>query len=171
MSINKLTVAVVLALVLGESGDLVRAERSSPPAQGRNQGKSSPAKPGMQSDAQRASSRREWWSNDASKKELGLTADQAKTLDQIFTSTKDELAGYYEAMRREVKEAERLINESKVERWVVARQIDKSETARSSFNKLRLMTLYRMHQVLTPEQRVKLQAMLERDRRDPRKHP
>ena len=69
---------------------------------------------------------------------------------------------------REQKELDRLIDESKAEQWVVLRQIEKVETQRSSYNKLWIMTLYRMHRQLTPDQRVKLQALLERVRRDAR---
>ena len=56
-----------------------------------------------------------------------------------------------------------------MEQWVVLRQIEKTEAQRSNFNKLRMMTLYRMHRVLTPEQRTKLQEILDRQRRDGRK--
>ncbi len=174
MSINKLTAGLALVLLLANAGSIV-AQRSTPPSQGGGQAakpSTTAAKPGATpSGPQRPPERKRWWSDEASKKELGLTADQAKTLDQIFTSTKDELAGYAEAMQREGKELDRLIDESKAEQWMVLRQIEKAEAARSNFSKLRLMTLYRMHRVLTPEQRVKLQAIQERDHKDPRKRP
>lgn len=157
MTIKKLALGMVLALLAGTaSGSVLAQAKPAAPA---------PTAP------QRPPDRKPWWSDEASKKELGLTAEQAKTLDQIFTSTKDELAGYDEAMKRESKELERLINESKVEQWVVLRQIEKVEAQRSNFNKLRIMTLYRMHRVLTPEQRVTLQKIRDRDHKDPRKRP
>lgn len=156
MTMKRLALGVTLAVLAGAASDAVLAQRPAA---------------AQQATPQRPTERKPWWSDEASKKELGLTADQAKTLDQIFTSTKDELAGYDEAMRREGKELERLINESKVEQWVVLRQIEKVETQRSNYNKLRLMTLYRMHRVLTPDQRVTLQKIRDRDRKDPRKRP
>ncbi len=165
MSINKLTLGVALALLIGNAGSFIAAQKPAPP-QGTGKA-STPAKPGEAPPPQP----KPWWSDDATKKELGLSAAQAKALDQIFASTKDEIASYYEALQRENKELGRMISESKAERWVVGRQIDKVETQRSNWNKLRLMTLYRMHQELTPEQRVKLQAIRDRDRKDPRKHP
>jgi Spy/CpxP family protein refolding chaperone len=126
-------------------------------------------KPGPGGPASGQPDRKPWWGDEKTKKELGLTADQAKTIDQIYTSTKDELTGYWDAFQRENKELDRLISESKVEQWVVLRQIEKTEAQRSNFNKLRMMTLYRMHRVLTPEQRTKLQEILDRQRRDGRK--
>ena len=171
MPMKQLTVGVALALLVGTVGSSVAAQRPAPAGHGAAQtskpaAQTAPAKPGTPPGPPQ---RKQWWSEDASKKELGLTAEQAKTLDQIFTSTKDELGGYWDALQRENKELDRLIDESKVERWVVGRQIDKVETQRSNFNTLRIMTLYRMHQVLTPEQRVKLNQMQDRDRKDPRK--
>jgi Spy/CpxP family protein refolding chaperone len=176
MSIKRLSCGVALAaLLVGAFGNSALAQRMTASPQGSSQGPkpaATQAKPGPPPQGpQRPPDRKPWWSDDTIKKELGLSADQSKTLEQIFTSTKDELAGYSEVLIRESQELDRLINESKVERWVVARQIDKEETARSNFNKLRLMTNYRMHQVLTPEQRTKLQQIRDRDHKDPRKHP
>lgn len=105
-----------------------------------------------------------WWADEKSKKELGLTPDQVKQIDDIYNSAKDELSADREAYDRERKELDKMIAESKLERWVVQRQIDKMETARSTMNKLWFMTLYRMHQQLTPDQRLKLQQMADRDR-------
>lgn len=105
-----------------------------------------------------------WWDDDKTRKELGITSVQTKQIDDVYNSAKDELAADWDVYQRERRELDRLILESKVERWVVARQIDKTETLRSNYNKLWLMTLYRMHQALTPEQRVKLQQINERNR-------
>jgi Spy/CpxP family protein refolding chaperone len=170
MTIKRLALVMTLAFLAGSAGRTVLAQRYAPAAQGSpSPAKPSQAKPGTSQSTM--PERKPWWIDEASKKELSLSPEQSKTLDEIFTSTKDELAGYNEAFQRENKELERIINESKVERWVVARQIDKVETQRSNLNKLRFMTLYRMHQVLTPDQRVTLQKMRDRDRKDPRKRP
>lgn len=172
MNIKRLTIGVALALGLGTTGDVVLAQRQTPSVQG-----AASAKPAGQTGQPQPNRppqgqpRKPWWTDETTKKELALTAEQAKTLDQIFTSTKDELSGYWEAYQRENKELDRLIDESKVEQWVVLRQIEKTEAQRSNFNKLRVMTLYRMHRVLTPDQRTKLQQIRDRDHRDPRKRP
>jgi len=106
-----------------------------------------------------------WWADDKSKKELGLTADQTKAIDDIYTSTKDELATYRDSMERERKELDKLIAESKLEQWQILRQIDRMETARSNHNKTWFMMLYRMNRQLSVDQRLKLQMMLDRERR------
>lgn len=175
MSIKRLTVGVALVLLAGTASGAAMvgalphgqnpAETQKPaPAPG------TAAKPSV-AGPQRPPDRKPWWLDEAIKKELGLTADQAKTIDQIYVAAKNELTGYADARDRENKELERLIDESKVEQWVILRQIDKVETQRKNFNTLRTMTLYRMHRALTPEQRVKLGKIQDRDHRDPRKHP
>lgn len=168
MSIKTLTAGTLaLAAVIGTAPlTAFHTPMTLPPAS--PQGTPPKADGGQTGRGERGNSRKPWWIDEASKKELGLTDDQVKTIGQIYTSAKDELGGYREAMMREQKELDRLIDESKAEQWVVLRQIEKVETQRSSYNKLWIMTLYRMHRQLTPDQRIKLQALLERTRRDGR---
>lgn len=171
MSIKTLSAGVaVLVTLLGAASDAVLAQRPTPV----NQGSATPqgAVP-KGATTQRGPDRKPWWTDETSKKELGLTADQVKKINDIWMAAKDELGSYVDARDRECKELERMVDESKAERWMVGRQIDKCETQRSNLNKLRTMTLYQMHQALTPDQRVKLQAieLAARNRRDPRKHP
>lgn len=45
---------------------------------------------------------------------------------------------------------------------VVVQQVDRVENKRAELNKLRVVMLYRMHRVLTPEQNVRLQAYMDR---------
>ena len=169
MRIKTLTVGTLALATFVGIAPLTAFQR---PASGAPQAAQKPAQKddGQTGRGDRGNARKPWywWTDDASKKELGLTEEQAKTIGQIYMSSKDELAGYREGMMREQKELDRLIDESKAEQWVVLRQIEKVETQRSSYNKLWIMTLYRMHRQLTPDQRVKLQALLERVRRDAR---
>lgn len=175
MCIKRLTVslavllAVLLAVGSASGSAMIERELGQNQAQAPKPATGAPAKPGTPATLPQRP--KPWWQDEAIKKELGLTADQAKAIDQIYVAAKDELAGYAEGRDREKKELDRLIDESKVEQWVILRQIDKVETQQKNLNTLRTMTLYRMHRVLTPEQRVKLGKIQERDHRDPRKHP
>ncbi len=169
MTIKTLGVGAALALLVGTTNNALVAQASVPATEaGVQAAPPAQARPG---NPQRPADRKPWWNDEAIRKELGLTDDQTKALDQIYTSAKDELAGYWDARAREEKELDRLIAESKVEQWVIARQIDKVETQRSNWNKLRIMTLYRMHRLLTPEQRAKLEQIRNRDHKDPRARP
>lgn len=161
MILTTLSVLTVCAAVLAGAASPIAAQRpaTSPEQSGRGTA-TSPAAPQSKQPSRPAP----WWIDEKSKKELGLTLEQVKQIDDIYNSAKDELAADRESYERERKELDKMIAESKVERWMVTRQIDKTETARSAMNKLWLMTLYRMHTQLTPDQRVKLQSMAERNR-------
>jgi Spy/CpxP family protein refolding chaperone len=105
-----------------------------------------------------------WWRDEKSQKELGLTAAQSKAIEDIYNSSKDELAGYRDSIDRERKVLDQMIVESKAEQWVILKQIGRMETSRSDFNKTYYMMLYRMNRQLTADQRTKLQAMAARGR-------
>jgi Spy/CpxP family protein refolding chaperone len=177
MILKTLSVIAVCVAFSGAAGP-ISAERASA---GQNQaaGKT-PATLSKQSKPQTPPPARPkpWWLDENTKKELGLNAQQVKSIDDIFTSSKDEIAGYRETMNRENKELDKMVAEGKVEQWVVLRQIDRMEAARSNHNKTYWMMLYRMNRALTPEQRVKLQEIERRmretrggrggERRDPK---
>ena len=152
-----------LAVALGAAAASPMAAQRTPA--GQNQAAKSQG-PGKSSapQSQPPSRPKPWWNDEVSKKELGLTAAQVKAIDDIYLSSKDELATYRDSWDRERKELDRMIAEAKVEQWQVLRQIDRMETARSNNNKTFLMMLYRMNRQLTVEQRVKLQEMERRAR-------
>ena len=64
---------------------------------------------------------------------------------------------------RQEAELSRLI-ETNADETVVTRQVDKVEAIRARLNKARTMVIWRHRQLLTPEQRVKLKVMRDRDR-------
>lgn len=161
MILKTLSVLAMCAAALAGTAIPIAAKRpASSPAQSGRGTAASPATP----PSKQPSRPGPWWKDEKSKKELGLTLEQVQQIDDIYNSAKDELAADHENYERERKELDKMIAESKVERWMVTRQIDKTETARSAMNKLWLMTLYRMHTQLTPDQRVKLQSMADRNR-------
>jgi Spy/CpxP family protein refolding chaperone len=151
---------LALAAALGTSAATAQRSPAGPNQAGKKQGTPKPATP----QDQPPSRPKPWWMDDASKKELGLTAAQVKAIDDIYNSSKDELATYRENMDRERKELDRMIAEAKVEQWEVLRQIGRMETARSNNNTAFLMMLYRMNRQLTVEQRAKLQELERRAR-------
>ena len=147
-----------LAAALGAAAASPIAAQRTPVGQNQGTKAQTPAK-GAPPQNQPPSRPKPWWNDDVIKKELGLSAAQVKAIDDIYTSSKDELGSYRENMDREHKELDRIIAEGKVEQWQVLRQIDRMETQRTGFNKTYWMMLYRMNRQLTPEQRVKLQEM------------
>ena len=110
--------------------------------------------------------RRFWWRHPETIKEIGLTARQTEKIEHIWQAR---LPGIRELEKQlDVVRAEfdRLIKENKAEEQVIALQIDRVEALRSQINKSRHLMIYRMHQVLTPEQYQKLTQINERRRKE-----
>ena len=101
-----------------------------------------------------------WWKQEPS---LKLTADQSSQIDAIFQEGIARLRDQKIELDRQEGNLSGLIA-SMVEEAKVVRQIDRVESIRAEMNKTRTLLLLHMRQVLTPEQRVKLNAL--RDRRE-----
>lgn len=103
-----------------------------------------------------------WWKDDSARSELRLTAEQVSDIEQIFQSYMAEA----KPLREEVSLLEASLNQTlranTAEIGVVSQQVDKVERKRAELNKLRVLMLYRMRRVLTPEQNMKFQAMVDR---------
>jgi Spy/CpxP family protein refolding chaperone len=99
-----------------------------------------------------------WWK---AVRDLGLSPDQSQKIDGIFQSTMPELRQDWEELERLETKLSRMI-ESGAEEAQVVRQVDRVEAARATVNKIRTLMLFRMRQVLTPDQRGRFQAMRER---------
>jgi len=102
-----------------------------------------------------------WWRSDEFKKELALTAEQIARIDKIFESTRPELRLEMDELVKYDTKLQRLVEES-TDEALLARQIDRVETARANLNKTRSLMIARMRLVLNPDQRVRLKALYER---------
>lgn len=102
-----------------------------------------------------------WWRSEAFKKDLGLSADQIARIDKIFESTRPELRQEMDELRRYDSKLEKLI-ETSTDEALLARQIDRVETARANLNKTRALMIARMRLVLTADQRVRLKELYKR---------
>jgi Spy/CpxP family protein refolding chaperone len=111
-------------------------------------------------DASQAQASR-WWKSEPIVSELVLTAEQSARIDQIWESTVPELREEWEQLDHLEAKLARMIEES-IDEAQLGRQIDRVETARANANKTRSLMLYRMRQVLTPEQRVRLKVIQQR---------
>ena len=108
-----------------------------------------------------------WWRDAQFQKDLSLSAEQAARIDSVFQSTISLLRQKREELDQQEAELSRLIAANADEAGVV-RQVDKVESIRASLNKHRTLMLLRMRQVLSPDQRVKLNKLYE-DRQKDRK--
>ena len=104
-----------------------------------------------------------WWRDEPYQRHLGLTSDQVSRLEAIWQAALPELRKGRDDLDRQEADLSRLI-ESNADEAVVTRQVDKVEAIRAHLNKARTMVIWHHRQLLTPEQRVKLKVMRDRDR-------
>ena len=111
-----------------------------------------------------------WWRDAQFQKELSLSADQSSRIDTIFQATMPSLRHKKEELDQQEAELSRLIA-ANADEQAVTRQVDKVEAIRSHLNKARTLLLLHIRQVLTPDQRTKLNKLYEQrvtDRGKPR---
>jgi Spy/CpxP family protein refolding chaperone len=111
-----------------------------------------------------------WWKSDQFKKELGLTLDQSARIDKIWETTRPELRQEWDELQRLEEKLSHLI-QNDADEAVLARQIDRVETARAATNKTRSLMLVQMLKTLTPDQRSRFKALNDRWQQDLQHRP
>lgn len=126
---------------------------------------------GQRPDQQRAGDSRgtsrgpvKWWQVYST--ELRLTPNQASQIDAIFESTFPQLRARYEELNKREDQLSALISANDATEAEVLRQADQVEAIRGDLSKTRVLMLFRMRRVLSPEQRDKLQALQKARDRD-----
>lgn len=98
-----------------------------------------------------------WWQSEQFIKELGLTSEQSRTIENIFQASMPTLRALKKALDDAEAEFER--------RWErgdevpIMEQVNQVEAARAELNKARTMQLLRMRYVLTSAQWAKFTAL------------
>ena len=113
-----------------------------------------------------------WWKAPDTRAELGISDKQSKEIDDIFQETVPGLRAAKDELDKLDEAVAKLIKEGAADIAVVARQVGQAEQARANLTTKRTVMLYRMHRLLTPDQRAKLDAMFaqreaERRKNDP----
>lgn len=112
-----------------------------------------------------------WWINPEHRQELGITDAQSTEIDQIFESSMPaQRANWREAERLEAVLAKTL-KQSVADVATVTQQVERVEKLNAERRTMRAVMIYRMNLVLTPEQRVKLEAFLKRRDENRRRQP
>jgi len=101
-----------------------------------------------------------WWKDAQFQRDLGLTPDQTAKIDAIFQSTISLLRQKKADLDRQEDELSLMIAAG-ADESLVTRQVDKVESTRASMNKMRTLMLLHERQVLTPDQRVRLNKLHE----------
>jgi Spy/CpxP family protein refolding chaperone len=103
----------------------------------------------------------QWWKSEPVSKELGLTHDQSMRIDHVFQSVRSQLEQDYDLLDKLEAKLSQLIAID-ADETTVMKQVDKVETLRASLRKQRTLMLLHMRQILSAEQREKMNAMSDR---------
>jgi Spy/CpxP family protein refolding chaperone len=98
-----------------------------------------------------------WWQSDKYKRELGLTAEQSRQIEEIFQAAMPNLRVLNEALDQAEAEFERRVQ--KGDDGAILEQVKRVEAARAELNTARTMMLVRMRKKLTTDQWAKFTAM------------
>lgn len=105
-----------------------------------------------------------WWQ--VYKNELRLTPEQCSRIDAVFEATFPQLRASYEELNKREEQLSTLISANDATEAQVLRLADQIEAIRSELSKTRVLMLFRMRRVLSPEQRNKLQELQKEQERD-----
>ena len=110
----------------------------------------------------RGSSPWEWWNDAEVQKDLDLSADKVKQINDFYVRLNMELRPIVHEIQLQVAELEKMTRERVVDESTYQIQVMKVEAARARLGESRTVMLYRMIRVLTPEQHQKLQDIMAR---------
>lgn len=106
--------------------------------------------------------RRVWWRVADSRAELGITDQQSNEIDQIFQATVPALRAAKNDLDKLDAEVAQVIKAATADVSAVNQLVGRAEQARAKLTTTRTGMFYRMHRVLSADQRAKLNAMFER---------
>jgi Spy/CpxP family protein refolding chaperone len=130
--------------------------------------KSTQDKPPAPSGDSRSGSRplSRWWTVEKYRQELKLTADQTAKIDRIFQTSMERMKAQKDDFDRAQGDFSQLMKKTTAGERELLSAADSLELARYKVSSERTSMLVRIHSVLTPEQRLVLQAIFKRDRGD-----
>lgn len=109
-----------------------------------------------------------WWRDAQFQRDLSLTQEQSAKIDAVFQQAIPSLREQKTVLDAQEEELSRMIA-SNADEAAVTRQVDKVESIRANMNKKRTLMLLHMRQVLSPEQRVKLNKLHDQWEKDHRR--
>ena len=100
-----------------------------------------------------------WWLHPETRKELRLTDQQSKKINEVWESTAPKLRDKWHELEKLEDALAETIKAYTADVTIVAQQVEKVEKLRAENNATRTVMIYRMHLLLLPEQRVKVDEM------------
>src|SRR4026209_2024734 len=98
-----------------------------------------------------------WWQSEEYRRELRLTPEQSKRLEEVFQAAVPTLKSLKKSLDQAESEFERLLERG--DDGSVMDQVERVEAARAELNKQHTLMMLRMKRVLTTEQWARFNAM------------
>ena len=108
-----------------------------------------------------AKAKAKWWRSEELRAQFAITDAQSTELDRIFHTFYASLKSGMEDVDRYHKDVSKIMAEGSSSEVDVLHAIDKLEAAKASMARTRMLMLYRMYRVLSPEQRIKVKRYQE----------
>ena len=143
----------VLAVVLLTASELIASQTAQVPPV-KDQQEAHETKPQRPQDQNRW----KWWINPESRKEIGITDVQSAQIDQIFEAMFPAQRAKWRELQQLEPAVSKLLKERVADVATVSQQVERMEKLDAERHTLRTVMLYRMNLVLTPDQRLKLEA-------------
>jgi Spy/CpxP family protein refolding chaperone len=112
-----------------------------------------------------------WWQDARFKTELGLTPDQCKRAEDVYQEILPRMTTEKEELDRLEKRLSEVVAAGVLPEADVVRLIDQVESARAQLGKDRTLMIYRLRQMLTPDQRAKMKALHDAREKERRQGP
>lgn len=100
-----------------------------------------------------------WWLHPETRKELRLSEQQSKKINEVWESTAPKLREKWHELEKLEDALAATIKAYSADQSIVAQQVEKVEKLRAENTAARTVMLYRMRLLLTPEQRLKVDEM------------
>ena len=156
--------AFAALLVLPATGSAGECEKSQNPA--------ARAPQTAQADGKAVTSHQppKWWVEPKLRAELGITDAQSSAIDAIWRKDLQQRSEARVRLEKLESQLDQMMLDAALDEVAFMAQLDKVETARTDASKARMLMLYRINKVLSPDQRARLAAKAKamREQRDGR---
>jgi Spy/CpxP family protein refolding chaperone len=97
-----------------------------------------------------------WWIDPKMRAELGITDSQSAAIEAIWSKAFTQRAETYTRLHKLEDTLDQMMLNASADEAAIVAQLDKVEAARTEASKSRVLMLYRINKVLTPDQRAKI---------------
>lgn len=160
--------AVALAIVCGFAGP--RLEAASCTAEAARQSTQKPSQPGDRPQQPRGP-RFNWWEDANLRTEVGISERQAGKIKTIFEVEMVKLRAMREDLEKQRDLLGQTMKDEKATLALVTEQVERIGEIHAAMYRTRELMLYRIYRVLSPEQRKRLDLVVERIEKARRQEP